>query len=434
MGCTLSSPVELIRVQRRGSSSFRCAVAEMQGWRINHEDAHAMSCTDRLGNFWVLDGHGGEAAANFCAHRLEEAVAKDSVESKFLPSNEAVEECFKKVDSEFRTFVEQDTSRDSGSTVVGATMAKHEDGRYSLNMFNCGDSRGLVVRSPLEEESTAVDCHVTVSCRGTLMDCGANDGETGGFNGGSFGWTWPLIVSSVDHKPDHPTERDRIEAAGGMVSDADPPRLDGNLAVSRGVGDFEYKCNKTLETHQQKVSCVPDIYEVSGLPTGSICVLACDGLWDVMQSVEVAEIVRESLKKEPNKDLGIVAAELIRQSLTRQSRDNVTVMIIQMVDGSDWSSSSDRFNNSDEMLGFGKLQGASQLEDDVRRQYIAFLKKCNFPPEPEVCSITGRWFHSMWRCPGTGNIYSNRSCQKIGWRKHKKKERKESMDGDTVEG
>lgn len=72
-----------------------------------------------------------------------------------------------------------------------------------------------------------------------------------------------------------------------MSQDA-PPRLDGNLAVSRGLGDFEYKQEEGRPVAEQKVSCVPDIYEVVGLKAGSLVILCCDGVWDVMTGDEAA--------------------------------------------------------------------------------------------------------------------------------------------------
>ncbi len=49
------------------------------------------------------------------------------------------------------------------------------------------------------------------------------------------------VALSEDHKPDNESERKRIEAAGGSVSEN---RVNGNLALSRALGDFEYKQNK----------------------------------------------------------------------------------------------------------------------------------------------------------------------------------------------
>jgi serine/threonine protein phosphatase PrpC len=42
---------------------------------------------------------------------------------------------------------------------------------------------------------------------------------------------------SVDHKPDTPSEKRRIERANGYVEES---RVNGMLALSRSLGDFEY--------------------------------------------------------------------------------------------------------------------------------------------------------------------------------------------------
>jgi len=49
---------------------------------------------------------------------------------------------------------------------------------------------------------------------------------------------------STDHKPDTPSEKKRIERANGFVEDS---RVNGMLALSRSMGDFEYKANHIMK-------------------------------------------------------------------------------------------------------------------------------------------------------------------------------------------
>lgn len=49
---------------------------------------------------------------------------------------------------------------------------------------------------------------------------------------------------SKDHKPDDETEKARIVKAGSTVEDG---RVDGNLNLSRSLGDLKYKRTKFLK-------------------------------------------------------------------------------------------------------------------------------------------------------------------------------------------
>ena len=56
-----------------------------------------------------------------------------------------------------------------------------------------------------------------------------------------------VIELSHDHKPDVDTETKRIKAAGGFVEES---RVQGVIAVSRAIGDWEYK-NEKLNRYSQ---------------------------------------------------------------------------------------------------------------------------------------------------------------------------------------
>jgi protein phosphatase 1G len=46
------------------------------------------------------------------------------------------------------------------------------------------------------------------------------------------------VDMSIDHKPDMPSEKARIENAGAVIIEG---RVNGNINLSRSIGDLEYK-------------------------------------------------------------------------------------------------------------------------------------------------------------------------------------------------
>ncbi len=88
-----------------------------------------------------------------------------------------------------------------------------------------------------------------------------------------------------DHKPSNPDEKVRIENAGGFVMG---DRVNGELAMSRALGDFRYKRNAEQKITEYPVICIPDVstHKRSG-KKDEILVLACDGVFDVMKNSEV---------------------------------------------------------------------------------------------------------------------------------------------------
>lgn len=299
-----------IQVSSYASCAFQCAVAETQGKRESYEDAHAVQFISEATDMWLLDGHHGDAAARFGAPALAKELGA-AIQNNKLPSRERICQSFSTVDNQLRKALKENPDDDAkaGSTVVGILATRQSDGNYSAKLVNCGDSRGVIIKSPMEETSSKHKPHA----RKRL----------------------PVIVESIDHKPNHPKEKARIEAAGGRVfskgSDRHTARIDGNLAVSRGLGDFRFKSDRKLSASAQKVVCSPDVYEVSDLLPGTLVVLACDGLWDVMTTKEVVSLVSARTQAECCPDLESIAHDLVSASVKKKSCDNVTVLLAQFV-------------------------------------------------------------------------------------------------------
>lgn len=137
------------------------------------------------------------------------------------------------------------------------------------------------------------------------------------------------VPLSYDHKPDDEVEERRIRTAGGYVAGG---RVEGDLAVSRGLGDFRFKdvasvlANVDLVTQvpqrptknntavmkpqDQKVSPVPDIIlQTRDSGQDEFIIVACDGIWDVKSNQECVEEVTK-IFQEGESDVGLLCEEV----------------------------------------------------------------------------------------------------------------------------
>merc|ERR1712232_501702 len=83
-----------------------------------------------------------------------------------------------------------------------------------------------------------------------------------------------FVELTQDHKPSLRKESARIRSAGGTVQN---DRTDGELAMSRAIGDFKYKLNPELDALEQKVIALPDIRHEVARPGDRLLVM-CDGV------------------------------------------------------------------------------------------------------------------------------------------------------------
>ena len=153
-------------------------------------------------------------------------------------------------------------------------------------------------------------------------------------------------VLSNDHKPDLPLEKDRIEKANGTVTlDA---RVDGELAVSRGLGDFgfkDYHRYPSFHIHNDgdasideakrrlaqalKVSPFPEVLVHPRNSEGDqFLIVACDGIWDVMKNSYCRDEV-DTLMAEGESNMALIAEEILDHCLKKGSRDNMTLIIVK---------------------------------------------------------------------------------------------------------
>mmetsp|Transcript_62852 Transcript_62852/g.86927 ORF Transcript_62852/g.86927 Transcript_62852/m.86927 type:complete len:152 (+) Transcript_62852:523-978(+) len=101
---------------------------------------------------------------------------------------------------------------------------------------------------------------------------------------------------SVDHKPTQPKESLRISKAGGQVVNN---RINNQIALSRAIGDLQFKENPKLKPHEQLLSNLADITVTYLDKDVKFIVIACDGIWDCMTSQEVVSFIDKRIKDVP---------------------------------------------------------------------------------------------------------------------------------------
>lgn len=135
-----------------------------------------------------------------------------------------------------------------------------------------------------------------------------------------------VVAMSDDHKPELPLEQKRIEAAAGFVM---WNRVNGQLAMSRALGDFGYKLNEQLADHEQLVIAYPDICVQPRGTSDEVLLLACDGVWDVCSNDEAVSFVTAKLLAEPLSSCQAAAEALIDWALERESTDNISALVLR---------------------------------------------------------------------------------------------------------
>jgi serine/threonine protein phosphatase PrpC len=152
------------------------------------------------------------------------------------------------------------------------------------------------------------------------------------------------VSLTEDHKPNNTTEKERIENGGGFVQFN---RVNGELAMSRALGDFRYKLRDDMKMYEQLVIPIPDISIHERSAEDRVAVLACDGVWDVIQNEESIDFLTEIVFGEPELQMGAekntkkrtrvnlptssmeAAENLIALALKDGSQDNISAIVIK---------------------------------------------------------------------------------------------------------
>ena len=337
MGAYLSSPV----TDKESGQGDNFSFASMQGWRTDHEDAHICDSQFLPGVslFAVFDGHGGAEVACFAAQRfpdiLKDAVNRlghvnptaEQLSAALVSAFEGVDEALRKpenfalVESLKSTKQISNTAQKPQALALlqasiasdlqelrdrGGTLSREEASAMMMKMMF---ARKL--ETQVNNQSTPSSTTPSPTCTPTLPTAGctanallitashvicANAGDSRAVLSRKGGQVEAL---SEDHKPNDLHEKARIEAAGGWVETIEGSggarthyRVNGNLNLSRALGDLEYKKREDLPPKAQIITATPDVKVVERLEGDEFVLVACDGIWDVKDNQAAVDFFR----------------------------------------------------------------------------------------------------------------------------------------------
>ncbi|XP_035691996.1 protein phosphatase 1F-like [Branchiostoma floridae] len=220
--------------------------------------------------YGVFDGHGGIDAANYTAAHLYVNIVRhpsfhDDVETALRESNLAT-------DAKFCEKAKQEGLR-SGSTAVIVLIRDS-----TLYVSWCGDSSAMVIRKERCLE---------------IMEA---------------------------HKPEREDERKRIEDLGGCVVHYGTWRVNGNLSVSRAIGDASEK---------PYISGEADVTKVPLDGSEEYLIVGCDGFWEHISHGQITDTIQASITKNEGSRQQ-VAKDLVAMAKDNGSSDNITVIAVSL--------------------------------------------------------------------------------------------------------
>lgn len=257
----------------------------LQGERDANEDQHINIINingefnkelNYINFFGVFDGHGGKLVSKYLKETMPQFFIS-KFRRNFYLRDETAAKYFIKVFDLLQDKLKKDHPRaviHCGSTACVGIHYKDLNNENKLWIINVGDSR--------------------------VIKCNKNN---------------IAEQLSLDHKPNSPEEKKRIEKLGGVIKyDGSDWRISG-LSLSRAFGDLDCK---PYVTH------LPQIYKYNINLDDKFIIFACDGLWDVLSNQDVVDFINNLIL---NKFIGNYSKELAEYAIEQGSMDNVSVIV-----------------------------------------------------------------------------------------------------------
>ncbi|KAG5285758.1 hypothetical protein AALO_G00007120 [Alosa alosa] len=122
---------------------------------------------------------------------------------------------------------------------------------------------------------------------------------------------------TVDHTPERKDEKERIRKSGGFVTwnSLGQPHVNGRLAMTRSIGDFDLKKMGVIAEPETKRISLNHVHD-------SFLALTTDGINFIMNSQEICDVINQC--HDPKE----AAQRISEQAIQYGSEDNSTTIVV----------------------------------------------------------------------------------------------------------
>lgn len=241
------------------------------------EDAHIINpkLEAGIGIFAIFDGHGGIEVAKYCERYFESKLQEQQEYATKKDIPKALESTFLGLDRQLMSqkgmqeLIAISKEYPNQVSPVERALRFHAD-KSALNHIKQNQYSAETM------EGKGCTANVAMIVGSTIICANAGDSKCVVAENGR------AIPLSIDHKPTLKKERERIYKAGSTVNIEG--RIDGNLNLSRAIGDLSYKKNLKLQLHEQAITSLPEIkmYQINNKT--DFLIMGCDGIWETKTS------------------------------------------------------------------------------------------------------------------------------------------------------
>ncbi|XP_022145966.1 probable protein phosphatase 2C 51 isoform X5 [Momordica charantia] len=214
----------------------------------------------------------------------------------------------------------------SGSTATVILLADAQ-----ILVANIGDSKAFLCsekfQSPTEAKATFLRLYKQKRYSGAPRARGHGNSRPDSYDGLAHFYVKEL---TRDHHPDREDERSRVEIAGGHVVDwGGVPRVNGQLAITRAIGDVPFKSYGVISA--------PEVTDWQPLTTNdSYLVASSDGIFEKLSSQDVCDLMWEihndgmsSSEHYPSCSYSLADC-IVSTAFERGSMDNMAAIVVPL--------------------------------------------------------------------------------------------------------